>query len=194
VVRNFTFSLLHPSHMISQILQMSLWLLIDGLFMLSCLVPICFEDLQGLSVYWWATMVTFSLLRFFAEPSALTWIFFWDITWPYKSHILPTWMWAFLLLGYEWDNVCEMGETADRCWERLQLDALTMELLMWDNESNNKKAHSWDQWMLSKWGWNCWCETMSLTTKRHIPETNWCQSGDGMWTWEEHISKINFVF
>jgi hypothetical protein len=63
-------------------------------------------------------------------------------------------MWPFLLLGYEWDNVCEMGETADRRWERLQLDALTMELLMWDNESNNKKAHSWDQLMLSKWGWN----------------------------------------
>jgi hypothetical protein len=160
-------------------------------------------------------------------------------------------------------------------WERLQLDALTMELLMWDNESNNKKAHSWDQWMLSKWGWNCRCETISLTTKRHIPETNgcyqsgdeiadvrqwveqqkgsflspidvikvgmefrmwdnelnnkkvhswvqlmlsrwgwncwweamslttkrhspetnWCcQSGDGMWTWEEHISKMNFAF
>jgi hypothetical protein len=51
VVRYFTFSLLHSSHMISQILQMSLWLLIDGFFMAYFLVPICFEDLQGLSVY-----------------------------------------------------------------------------------------------------------------------------------------------
>jgi hypothetical protein len=31
--------------------------------MASCMVPICFEDLQGLSVYWWARMVTFSLLE-----------------------------------------------------------------------------------------------------------------------------------
>jgi hypothetical protein len=51
VVMYFTFSLLHPSHMISQILHMSLWLFIDGFFMASSLVPICFKELQGLSVY-----------------------------------------------------------------------------------------------------------------------------------------------